>query len=413
MKTILKTLLALMFVVGLGNVANAQGSFQRVLPPTGFAEQGDTKVYICISSATTFPCAGGDLASIYSDRALTSAITQTSGRSVSKNSQEVVYYIAPGLYQEVFYSATMGFYYGRLFNAPGDATLLNASVARIVDPTDPTKKIAFTASGNATASTLTLASVVAADRTVSILDYGAASVVLGSLLTTNKPEVANSAWGVSNGIAFEGATADAFELTLAPADVAADTTITFPGGSGTVMLSSLATNAIDVVNSVTGASNALVLEGATADAFETSITPVDATADRTITLPNASLTLGDTTVSWAQGGVVANAEDSIFFIADRAYTVTGINAVWSVAETTGSMDIMPEKLTGTTACGSGNDLLSAAVAGTGTANTVTAGSLTATGADLDLAAGDRICVDLSATPNEVKNITVTVKLKVK
>jgi hypothetical protein len=56
------------------------------------------------------------------------------------------------------------------------------------------------------------------------------------------------------------------------------------------MLSSLATNAPDIVNSVTGASGALLWEG-TADEFETSLQATDATADRTITLPNASGTV--------------------------------------------------------------------------------------------------------------------------
>jgi hypothetical protein len=57
------------------------------------------------------------------------------------------------------------------------------------------------------------------------------------------------------------------------------------------MLSSLATNAPDIVNSVWGASNALVFEGATANEFETSIVPTDPTADRTITIPDRSGTL--------------------------------------------------------------------------------------------------------------------------
>jgi len=57
------------------------------------------------------------------------------------------------------------------------------------------------------------------------------------------------------------------------------------------MLSSLATNAADVVNSVTGASNGLLFEGGTADAFETALTLTDPTADRTISLPNVSGTV--------------------------------------------------------------------------------------------------------------------------
>lgn len=116
------------------------------------------------------------------------------------------------------------------------------------------------------------------------------------------------------------------------------------------------------------------------------------------------------TVTYMQGPTVANAVTSQVFIADRAYVVTGIKAVWGVKETTGAMDVTPEKATGTTACGSGTALLSAAIDATGTANTVATGTLSATAASLHLAAGDRLCVKLSATPNEIANLAVTFTL---
>jgi hypothetical protein len=120
--------------------------------------------------------------------------------------------------------------------------------------------------------------------------------------------------------------------------------------------------------------------------------------------------IGSIQASFVQGGTAADALDTIFFIADRDYVVTAVSAIWGTAETTGSMDIMVEKLTGTTACASGTDLLSAAIAGTGTANTVNAGALVTTASAHLLAAGNRLCVDLSATPNEVVNMVVTVTL---
>lgn len=126
-----------------------------------------------------------------------------------------------------------------------------------------------------------------ADRLITLPN--ATGTAFLSTLATNAPDAANSVWGVSNGLTFEGATANAFELTLTVADIATPSkTVTLPDATGTVMLSTLATNAPDIANSVTGASNALVFEGATADAFQTTIVPVDPTADQVFTLPNST-----------------------------------------------------------------------------------------------------------------------------
>ena len=94
----------------------------------------------------------------------------------------------------------------------------------------------------------------------------------------------------------------------------------------------------------------------------------------------------------------------------RAYTVTDIDAVWGTAESTGSMDIQVDRLQGTEACAAGDNLLNAVIDATGTANTVANGTLTSTTANLNLSAGDRLCVDLTATPNEIANMVVTVGL---
>jgi len=89
-------------------------------------------------------------------------------------------------------------------------------------------------------------------------------------------------------IEFEGATADAHETTLAVTDPTGDRTLTLPDETAAVMVSSLVTNGTAITNSVTGASNALVWEGATADDYALSLVATDPTADRTITLPDAS-----------------------------------------------------------------------------------------------------------------------------
>jgi len=121
-------------------------------------------------------------------------------------------------------------------------------------------------------------------------------------------------------VVFEGATADAYETTLLVTDPTADRTLTLPNATGTVALTSdlssyatLAapaftgtTTAVNLtlsgdltvngttttVNSTTiNVSNAFVFEGTTADAFETTLTVTDPTADRTITLPDAAGTV--------------------------------------------------------------------------------------------------------------------------
>lgn len=106
----------------------------------------------------------------------------------------------------------------------------------------------------------------------------------------------------------------------------------------------------------------------------------------------------------------------VFFIADAAYEITGVNAVWSTAETTAAnLRIQVEKLTGTTAPGSGTALLTNntnnGISIKGTANTVTAGTLTGTTASLQLAAGDRVGVKYETTPTEGAGVVVTVTVK--
>ena len=105
------------------------------------------------------------------------------------------------------------------------------------------------------------------------------------------PEAAKSFIGIDNGLKFEGATADDYEVSLDVADPTADVIYRLPvaaAGTYGLMSSTLATNAADIANSVYGGTNQLIFEGATADDYETIITPTDATADRTITLPDAS-----------------------------------------------------------------------------------------------------------------------------
>jgi len=128
-----------------------------------------------------------------------------------------------------------------------------------------------------------------ANRTATLPN--ASGTIMLSTLSTNAPDAANSVYGASNSLVFEGATANNYETSMTVVDPTADRTITLPNSSGTVVLSTLSTNAADAANSVWLASNGIVFEGVKADGNEITLTPADPTADRTITLPNLSGTL--------------------------------------------------------------------------------------------------------------------------
>lgn len=122
---------------------------------------------------------------------------------------------------------------------------------------------------------------------------GTTSIAVPTTLTTNAVDVANSIWGISNGLNFEGATADAYETSVKPVDPTADQIWSIPNFAvnAAFMGSTLTTNTVDAANSVWFASNSLLMEGATADAYELTIAPADVTADRTVTVPDQTGTV--------------------------------------------------------------------------------------------------------------------------
>lgn len=97
-----------------------------------------------------------------------------------------------------------------------------------------------------------------------------------------------------------------------------------------------------------------------------------------------------------------------FFIASRPYEVMEIRAVWSTASTSGTL--MVERLQGTTAEGSGDDVLASTIDMSGTAATVVARKTT----DLQnrkLSVGDRLALEDGGTLTNQANLIVTVLLK--
>jgi hypothetical protein len=111
-------------------------------------------------------------------------------------------------------------------------------------------------------------------------------------------------------IIFEGSTPDDYETTLQVVDPTADHTITLPNATGTLALTSdipsltgyvtetgTQTLTNKTLTSPVVDGNGVVFEGTTANEFETTLTVIDPTQDRTITLPNVTgtvITTGDT-----------------------------------------------------------------------------------------------------------------------
>lgn len=96
-----------------------------------------------------------------------------------------------------------------------------------------------------------------------------------------------------------------------------------------------------------------------------------------------------------------------FFIADRAYEIVEAREAHTAAGTGGACTVQVERLTGTTAPGSGTVMLAAAFNLVGTANTVQ----TQSGSNNRLNTGDRLSLKLTGTPTSVANVSVDVVLR--
>lgn len=142
------------------------------------------------------------------------------------------------------------------------------------------------ATADAFETTLAVTDTTTPDKTVTIPDQtGAVILSVGG--------VADAASAISGGtgtLVFEGTTANGFETTLGVVDPTADQTFSIPNFavSAAFLGSTLTTNTVDAANSVWGISNGLVFEGATADGFETTLSPADPGADKTVTIPAAT-----------------------------------------------------------------------------------------------------------------------------
>jgi len=101
-----------------------------------------------------------------------------------------------------------------------------------------------------------------------------------AVTTTGTFTLTNKTIG-STGLFFEGTTDDNFETLLTVTDPTADRTITLPNVTGTV----ITTGNLSDITDIGVFTGSITIEGATDDAFETTLAVTDPTADRTITFP--------------------------------------------------------------------------------------------------------------------------------
>ena len=137
---------------------------------------------------------------------------------------------------------------------------------------------------DADGGTVTFADAGSSLGTITSSGYSGTSAVATTVTITD-----NESTNENNTVVFvAGADADGGNVGLE-----SDGNLTYNPSTGTLSATNISvTGTLSTVDSVTmSANNAVVFEGATADAHETTLTVVDATADRTITLPNVSGTV--------------------------------------------------------------------------------------------------------------------------
>ena len=168
-----------------------------------------------------------------------------------------------------------------------------------------------------------------ADRTITFPDNS------GTVITTGNLSDITSVGVLSSSVVFEGVTANDFELTLSAGDPTADHAVSFPDAAGTLVVDSATqtltnkTLTTPQVSGLTLTDASIILEGSTPNDFETTITIIDPTADRTITIPDATGTIAftsDITVTASSTNTFSNKSISL-----ASNTVTGTAAEFNTA----------------------------------------------------------------------------------
>ena len=132
------------------------------------------------------------------------------------------------------------------------------------------------------------AAIAMGDNKITNLGTPTADTDAATKVYVDTAVAADKIFGAS--ITFEGTTADAFETILQVTDPTADRTITLPDATGTVITTG---NLADITNAGVFAGS-ITFEGTTANDFETTLSVVDPTADRTITFQDLTGTVAFT-----------------------------------------------------------------------------------------------------------------------
>ena len=140
--------------------------------------------------------------------------------------------------------------------------------------------------------------IIKSGTTTAMTMSGADVTIAGNLTVQGTTTTVDSATiTVTSTFTFEGATADSFETNLTVVDPTADRTVTIPDATGTISLLdntetlSNKTLVSPIFTGNTETSGSVIFEGSTDDSFETTLTVVDPTADRIVSLPDATDTL--------------------------------------------------------------------------------------------------------------------------
>lgn len=173
--------------------------------------------------------------------------------------------------------------------------------------------------------TLTSKTIALGNNTVSgtITEFNSAltdadfATIAGTEVLTNKTLTSPI---ISDNIIFEGTTANEFETTLSVVDPTADRTITLPDVTGTV----ITTGNLADITAVGTLSSSVVFEGTTANEFELTLGAGDPTADQTISFPDASgILVVDTAQQTLTNKTLTSPQISNLIITDGSLVIEG------------------------------------------------------------------------------------------